>query len=86
MWIRSQSQSLGPEKNGSGDPGWILTSDLPLRRRTLYTAELRDRFKFGFWSADRGLSRFLGIVIDQGFNTMPIKFGAAAEEVEFDYK
>jgi hypothetical protein len=26
----------------TGDPGWIRTSDLPLRRRTLYPTELRD--------------------------------------------
>jgi hypothetical protein len=25
-----------------GAPGWTLTSDLPLRRRTLYTTELRE--------------------------------------------
>ena len=26
-----------------GGPGWIRTSGLPLRRRTLYPTELRDR-------------------------------------------
>jgi hypothetical protein len=38
-------EQTGAEKNG--DPGWILTNDLPLRRRTLYTAELRDREEVG---------------------------------------
>ena len=28
--------------NKHGDPGWIRTSDLSLRRRTLYPTELRD--------------------------------------------
>src|SRR5690606_16305211 len=31
----------------NGGPGWIRTSGLPLRRRTLYPTELRDRLKSG---------------------------------------
>ena len=42
----------------SGDPGWIRTSDLSLRRRTLYPTELRDQIgDLGLWIADFGLSR-----------------------------
>ena len=41
------------EYSKNGVPGWIRTSGLSLRRRTLYPAELREQAKFGFWSADR---------------------------------
>jgi hypothetical protein len=35
----------------SGAPGWIRTSGLSLRRRTLYPTELRER---QFWIVDGG--------------------------------
>ena len=39
-----------------GDPGWIRTSDLSLRRRTLYPTELRDQGDFGSGILDFGFS------------------------------
>ena len=41
----SQLQRPTKVNYSNGAPGWILTTDLPLRRRTLYTAELRERQK-----------------------------------------
>ena len=40
----------------NGAPGWIRTSGLSLRRRTLYPTELRERVDFGLWILDFGLS------------------------------
>lgn len=37
------SEAIG---EGNGRHGWSRTSDLPLRRRTLYPAELRARILF----------------------------------------
>ena len=39
-----------PKKNGT--PYWIRTSDIPLRRRMLYPAELRAHNIFCCWSVD----------------------------------
>ena len=44
-------QDLG--LNYGGAPGWILTTDLPLRRRTLYTAELREQWNLDFETRDK---------------------------------
>ena len=35
-----------PAGTGPSDPEQIRTADLPLRRRTLYPAELQDRLSF----------------------------------------
>ena len=79
------------ESRKYGDPGWILTTDLPLRRRTLYTAELRDRRRLDFemraaecQEIPRPAKLRLGIVRDQRLDVVARKLGAAIEEREFD--
>ena len=53
----AQNHQVLLQFNSYGVPGWIRTSGLSLRRRTLYPAELREHTKLGFWIAGDGLSR-----------------------------
>src|SRR5690606_23649301 len=63
-----------------GGPGWIRTSGLPLRRRTLYPTELRDRLR----AANAG--PFSRVVVYQRLHIVAIELLAAAEEIQLHHE
>ena len=62
--------------------GAIRTHDLPLRKRTLYPTELRERRKFVILGLR--IVQFLRIVANQRANIVAVEFFTSVQKIEFD--
>src|SRR3712207_4653030 len=67
-----------------GAPGWTLTSDLPLRRRTLYTTELREHCGDKLTDGPPPGKRPSGLVLEQRAHVVAVEALAAGEELKLD--